>query len=187
MTVLFRLELYCTSRASTCCRSPTSPTRKLPSFSRLRGRGFPTDFERPGTNDPMPGLIGQAYAAMGGTVHYVGKPHTLVYDECFALLQVTGQGECPLRAYPLTHINQAACRTASTCGRPPSVLRGCSKRKQPTSTLGFGWRSSRKESIAVMEWQLHVRSVRHKQWSDSIRSYIPHDDRRPYIVCHTCT
>ncbi|CAM9333628.1 unnamed protein product, partial [Laminaria digitata] len=46
------------------------------------------DFLRPGTNDPMPGLIGKAYAEMGGTVHYVGKPHPLVYEACFKALQV---------------------------------------------------------------------------------------------------
>lgn len=44
---------------------------------------MPADFLRPGTNDPMPGLIGKAYAEMGGTVHYVGKPHGLVYKACF--------------------------------------------------------------------------------------------------------
>lgn len=45
-----------------------------------------TDFLRPGTNDPMPGLIGRAYAEMGGTVHYVGKPHPAVYQACFQAL-----------------------------------------------------------------------------------------------------
>ncbi|CAM9613576.1 unnamed protein product [Ascophyllum nodosum] len=47
------------------------------------------DFLRPGTNDPMPGLIGRAYADMGGTVHYVGKPHSLVYEACFNALRVS--------------------------------------------------------------------------------------------------
>lgn len=46
------------------------------------------DFLRPGTNDPMPGLIGKAYAEMGGTVHYVGKPLHAVYEACFEALQV---------------------------------------------------------------------------------------------------
>lgn len=46
------------------------------------------DYLRPGTNDPMPGLIGKAYEEMGGTVHYVGKPHPLVYEECFKALKV---------------------------------------------------------------------------------------------------
>ncbi|CAM9165842.1 unnamed protein product, partial [Phaeothamnion confervicola] len=32
------------------------------------------DFQRPGTNDPMPGMLGRFYGAVGGTVHYVGKP-----------------------------------------------------------------------------------------------------------------
>ena len=36
----------------------------------------------------MPGLIGKAYAEMGGTVHYVGKPHPAVYEACFKALQV---------------------------------------------------------------------------------------------------
>eukprot|EP00752_Nemacystus_decipiens_P018257 g16382.t1 len=40
------------------------------------------DFLRPGTNDPMPGLIGKAYTDMGGTVNYVGKPHSAVYQAC---------------------------------------------------------------------------------------------------------
>ncbi|CAM9139410.1 unnamed protein product, partial [Hapterophycus canaliculatus] len=46
------------------------------------------DFLRPGTNDPMPGLIGRAYAEMGGTVHYVGKPHPAVYRACCQALGV---------------------------------------------------------------------------------------------------
>lgn len=37
----------------------------------------------------MPGLIGKAYAEMGGTVHYVGKPHPAVYEACFKALQVS--------------------------------------------------------------------------------------------------
>eukprot|EP00903_Cladosiphon_okamuranus_P019303 g17743.t1 len=44
------------------------------------------DFLRPGTNDPMPGLIAKAYADMGGTVKYIGKPHPAVYQACFQAL-----------------------------------------------------------------------------------------------------
>lgn len=40
------------------------------------------DWLRPGTNDPMPGLVGKEYAADGGQVHWVGKPHPLVYERC---------------------------------------------------------------------------------------------------------
>lgn len=36
----------------------------------------------------MPGLIGRAYAKMGGTVHHVGKPHSAVYEACFRALLV---------------------------------------------------------------------------------------------------
>lgn len=36
----------------------------------------------------MPGLIGRAYEQMGGTVHYVGKPYSAVYDRCLEILQV---------------------------------------------------------------------------------------------------
>lgn len=36
----------------------------------------------------MPGLIGRAYAEMGGTVHYVGKPHPAVYQACFQALDL---------------------------------------------------------------------------------------------------
>lgn len=50
-----------------------------------------TDFLRPGTNDPMPGLIGKAYADMGGTVNYVGKPHPAVYQACFEALASSDQ------------------------------------------------------------------------------------------------
>lgn len=49
---------------------------------------------RPGTNDPMPGLIGKAYAEMGGMVHYVGKPHPAVYEACFKALQVNLSLDC---------------------------------------------------------------------------------------------
>lgn len=32
------------------------------------------------------GALAEAYEAMGGTVHYFGKPHAAVYDACFAIL-----------------------------------------------------------------------------------------------------
>lgn len=45
------------------------------------------DVIRPGgSNDPMPGLLGQRYEGMGGQVVYVGKPYPLVYTECRRLL-----------------------------------------------------------------------------------------------------
>ena len=41
------------------------------------------DIVRPGyDNDPMPGLLGQAYERKGGRVIYVGKPYPLVYERC---------------------------------------------------------------------------------------------------------
>lgn len=48
----------------------------------------------------MPGLIGKAYADMGGTVNYVGKPHPAVYQACFealALCQVSEEVSFHLR------------------------------------------------------------------------------------------
>jgi HAD-hyrolase-like len=49
---------------------------------------------RPGvTKDPMPGLIGEHYATsaeLSGTVHYVGKPHALVYNICMQKLAAAG-------------------------------------------------------------------------------------------------
>ncbi len=66
-----------------------------------------SDFLRPGTNDPMPGLIGNAYAEMGGTVHYVGKPHPAVYQACFEALaldhvsHVSGVGPMHERCFAL--------------------------------------------------------------------------------------
>ncbi|CAM9988788.1 unnamed protein product [Ectocarpus sp. 6 AP-2014] len=53
------------------------------------------DFLRPGTNDPMPGLIGKAYAEMGGTVHYIGKPHPAVYHACFHALATAKESAPP--------------------------------------------------------------------------------------------
>lgn len=32
------------------------------------------------------GILGEAYAALGGTVHYFGKPYAAMYDACFKLL-----------------------------------------------------------------------------------------------------
>ncbi|CAM9430456.1 unnamed protein product [Discosporangium mesarthrocarpum] len=60
---------------------------------KARERGIPMlvtnpDFLRPGTNDPMPGLIGKTYKARGGRVEVVGKPYDLVYDKCFSILQM---------------------------------------------------------------------------------------------------
>jgi ribonucleotide monophosphatase NagD (HAD superfamily) len=49
---------------------------------------------RPGvTKDPMPGLIGEHYATsteLAGAVHYVGKPHALVYSICMQKLRAAG-------------------------------------------------------------------------------------------------
>ncbi|KAG5187687.1 HAD-like domain-containing protein [Tribonema minus] len=60
-----------------------------------RSRGVPLlvtnpDFLRPGTNDPMPGLIGRDFAAAGGAVHWVGKPYDLVYARCRAAAAAGG-------------------------------------------------------------------------------------------------
>ncbi len=72
---------------------PPPPTKKTP-------RNLPMivsnpDVVRPGgDNDPMPGLIGQAYERKGGRVVYVGKPYPLVYQRCRELL---GPGHATLR------------------------------------------------------------------------------------------
>lgn len=56
-------------------------------------RGLPMivsnpDIVRPGgDNDPMPGMIGQAYEKKGGRVIYVGKPYPLVYAHCRELME----------------------------------------------------------------------------------------------------
>lgn len=50
------------------------------------------DVVRPGgSNDPMPGLLGQHYEEQGGRVVWVGKPHPLVYQHCRAVLQRAGR------------------------------------------------------------------------------------------------
>jgi HAD superfamily hydrolase (TIGR01450 family) len=61
--------------------------------TRAVARGLPMivsnpDVVRPGgDNDPMPGLIGQAYERKGGKVTYVGKPYPLVYARCRQLME----------------------------------------------------------------------------------------------------
>lgn len=50
------------------------------------------DIMRPGCNSPMPGQIGERYAAMGGRVVYVGKPHSKVYEECFNAINAATSG-----------------------------------------------------------------------------------------------
>lgn len=37
---------------------------------------------------PATGSIAARFEAMGGTVHYVGKPHAAVYERCFAVLDL---------------------------------------------------------------------------------------------------
>jgi len=59
-----------------------------PWLNRCKSRNIPLlvsnpDLHRPGSNDPMPGQIGQLYKNMGGEVHYVGKPYLDVYEKCF--------------------------------------------------------------------------------------------------------
>mmetsp|Transcript_41096 Transcript_41096/g.96002 ORF Transcript_41096/g.96002 Transcript_41096/m.96002 type:complete len:227 (-) Transcript_41096:158-838(-) len=56
------------------------------------------DLVRPdGADSPMPGRLGATYEQiLAGNmcaeriVHYVGKPHALVYDECFEMLKAQG-------------------------------------------------------------------------------------------------
>lgn len=81
--------MYGESHCCCCYPRPRSILLPLPLSAPVADDRFLTDFLRPGTNDPMPGLIGQEYEAMGGTVYYVGKPHSLVYEACFKALEVT--------------------------------------------------------------------------------------------------
>lgn len=45
------------------------------------------DTNRPGSNAPMPGQIGQKYSKMGMRVEYIGKPYSAVYDECYVIAE----------------------------------------------------------------------------------------------------
>eukprot|EP01036_Dinobryon_divergens_P040908 gene40908-54167_t len=56
------------------------------------------DIMRPGSNSPMPGLIGEKYLKMGGRVHFIGKPFPAVYMECLnALTKANGTPIHPSR------------------------------------------------------------------------------------------
>lgn len=60
------------------------------------GRGLPMvvsnpDLVRPdGKASPMPGVLARHYEGIGGTVHYVGKPHPLVYEQALRALSAAG-------------------------------------------------------------------------------------------------
>lgn len=52
------------------------------------------DMLRPGSNDAMPGLIAEMYSnieiaskSFPMPVHYIGKPHSIVYDECMNVVK----------------------------------------------------------------------------------------------------
>jgi ribonucleotide monophosphatase NagD (HAD superfamily) len=47
------------------------------------------DMNRPGSNAPMPGRVARLYEEMGGRVSYLGKPHSLVYNKCFEVIDRT--------------------------------------------------------------------------------------------------
>lgn len=79
-----QLHSYCEQGCDTASQWPVDAVCLRFFYPAVRS----ADYLRPGTNDPMPGLIGKAYEEMGGTVHYVGKPHLLVYEECFKALKV---------------------------------------------------------------------------------------------------
>ncbi|CAM9136352.1 unnamed protein product [Choristocarpus tenellus] len=73
-------------------------TRVKGILEEARQRGIPMlvtnpDFLRPGTNDPMPGLIGQDYQEAGGRTEMVGKPYSLVYHKCLEVLKMDQESQ----------------------------------------------------------------------------------------------
>ncbi len=70
-----------------------TPANYEPMLRDLQARGVPMICANPDLmvekGDKLlycAGALAQAYEAMGGTVHYAGKPHLPVYDEAFALV-----------------------------------------------------------------------------------------------------
>lgn len=66
-------------------------TEMAAALDTLSQRGVPMlvsnpDTHRPGSGAPMPGQIAARYAALGGAVRLVGKPHAAVFDSCMELL-----------------------------------------------------------------------------------------------------
>lgn len=93
-----------------------------PWLDRCRRHNLPMlvtnpDFYRPGSGSPMPGQIGERYARMGGRVEYIGKPYSVVYDECFRVLS-----------------NLAVPSTQSSTSVTPSASSVCGKLESPVDT-----------------------------------------------------
>jgi len=71
-------------------------THAGPLLDAAAARGLPMivanpDLVRPdGKDSPMPGVLGAAYEARGGSVRYVGKPHARVYEEATRCLMEDG-------------------------------------------------------------------------------------------------
>ena len=70
-----------------------TPADYAPMFAGLRARGVPMICANPDLmverGDQLiycAGALAQAYEALGGTVHYAGKPHLPVYQQAFALI-----------------------------------------------------------------------------------------------------
>lgn len=56
------------------------------------------DTNRPGSNAPMPGQIGERYSRRGMRVEYIGKPYSSVYHACFRVAEaLTGKPAGSLR------------------------------------------------------------------------------------------
>mmetsp|Transcript_18323 Transcript_18323/g.24175 ORF Transcript_18323/g.24175 Transcript_18323/m.24175 type:complete len:372 (+) Transcript_18323:70-1185(+) len=79
-----------------CDRSPSSEEYVQQILRAASERQLPMlvtnpDVLRPGCNSPMPGILGEKYAQLGGQVHYVGKPHMDVYEKCIEALGENGK------------------------------------------------------------------------------------------------
>lgn len=74
----------------------------------LSQRGVPMlvsnpDTHRPGSGAPMPGQIALRYAALGGAVRFVGKPHSAVFDTCMELLPAVPRDRVCMVGDSLSH------------------------------------------------------------------------------------
>jgi HAD superfamily hydrolase (TIGR01459 family) len=72
---------------------PADPAIWRPIFTAAAGHGVPLLCANPdltmfaaGGLVPGAGAMAALYEALGGTVHYIGKPHRLVFDECLVRL-----------------------------------------------------------------------------------------------------
>ena len=75
------------------------------------------DTNRPGSNAPMPGRIGEKYSNKGMRVEYIGKPYSAVYDECYHVAEsLLGKSASSLRFFAVGDSLEHDIRGAEVAG-----------------------------------------------------------------------